>query len=67
MAESFQPSQELTAKLEVQEWNQVFAALQEMPFRVSAPIITKLRSQLVASEAKPQEVNPNGDSNERMR
>ena len=62
MPESFQPNQELTAKLEVQEWNQVFAALQEMPFRVSAPIITKLRAQLVASETKPADLNPNGDT-----
>ena len=63
MPESFQPTRELSATLEAQEWNCIFAALQEVAFRISAPIITKLRAQLMPSEpTKPAELNPNGDS-----
>ena len=50
MPESFQPTQSISATLEAQEWNVVLAALQELPFRVSAPVIQKLRQQLMPEQ-----------------
>ena len=55
MAESFQSNQVLTATLEVQEWNIVLAGLQELAFRISAPVIQKLRQQLMPEETNHKE------------
>lgn len=55
MAESYSPNQALSATLEAQEWNVVFAALQEMPFRASAPIIQKLRQQLMPEQIQEEQ------------
>jgi hypothetical protein len=41
-----QADAKLTVTLEAQEWNVVFAALNEMPMRVSRPVYDKLISQL---------------------
>ena len=41
-----QPNEKLTATLEAQEWNVVFAALNEMPRRISDPVFVKLMGQV---------------------
>lgn len=40
------PDDLLTATLEAQEWNVVFAALNEMPRRISDPVFVKLMGQV---------------------
>jgi len=45
---AFAPEQEITATLQAQEWNLVYAGLQELPYRVSNLIINKLRQQMIA-------------------
>jgi hypothetical protein len=40
------PNEKLTATLEAQEWNVVFAALNEMPRRISDPVFVKLMGQV---------------------
>ena len=41
----FQPTDELTLKLTVAEWNQVIAQLNEGPYKTVAPIIQKVQMQ----------------------
>lgn len=40
------PDELLSATLEAQEWNVVFAALNEMPRRISDPVFVKLMGQV---------------------
>ena len=56
--ETFQPDQKLSATLEAQEWNVVFAGLGELPSKVSMKVINKLTQQLVTVPPTPA---PNGN------
>jgi hypothetical protein len=42
----FQANTQLSVTLEAQEWNVVFAALNELPMRVSRPVFDKMMAQL---------------------
>jgi hypothetical protein len=61
-APGIEPDAELSATLKAREWNVVFAALQEMPFRVAAPILGTLGQQLNAAGKVKTEMRPNGAS-----
>jgi len=55
------PDQEVACSLTAAEWNVVLAALQELPFRVSAPLISKLRQQIaIAAPAAFEQPQLNG-------
>jgi hypothetical protein len=41
-----QPTDKLTATLEAQEWNVIFAGLNELPRRISDPVFVKLMGQV---------------------
>lgn len=49
-------NQELTLKLTAQECNVLFGALGELPYRVSQPLIDKLRQQI--REVDPTAFDP---------
>lgn len=50
---------ELTATLQAQEWQIIFTALRELPYRMSAALIAKLESEInTAASAAPR--LPNG-------
>jgi hypothetical protein len=46
----FQPNERLEISLEAQQWNVVLAALYEIPYRHSAPIIDVIRLQSMSRE-----------------
>ena len=50
----FQPTDELTLKLTVAEWNQVIAQLNEGPYKTVAPIIQKVQMQAAQHEKASQ-------------
>jgi hypothetical protein len=41
-----QPNARLSVTLEAQEWNVVFAALNELPMRIARPVHDKMMAQL---------------------
>jgi hypothetical protein len=41
-----EPDAMLTVTLQAQEWNVVFAALQELPMRVARPVFDRMMAQL---------------------
>jgi hypothetical protein len=49
------PDQQLTATLQAQEWNIVFAGLYELPAKASVPVIGRLQQQL-----QPQSMHVGG-------
>jgi hypothetical protein len=46
-APTFRPEEPVVATLTASEWNLVFNALSELPYRVSSATIEKLRAQIV--------------------
>ena len=60
----FNPSDELTMRFTVVEWNQVIAQLQEGPYKITAPLINKINLQAAQHEREaqqPQAAMPAGD------
>ena len=63
----FQPTDELTLKLTVAEWNQVIAQLNEGVHKIVAPLIQKISVQAAMHEKASQQVQPgfaNGEMQE---
>jgi len=46
----FNPTDELSLKFTVTEWNQILAQLQEGPWKIVAPIINKINLQAAQQE-----------------
>jgi hypothetical protein len=55
-----QPDQKFTVTMDVQEWNNVLAALNEAPHRVAAPLIRKIVGAIEAHQATVLNPDPNG-------
>ena len=51
----FQPTDELTLKFTVAEWNLVIAQLNEGPYKTVAPLIQKIQMQAAQHEKASQE------------
>jgi len=58
---------ELSATLQAQEWQLVLTGLRELPYRISAPLITKLEAALNAAAEIPVGVRPNGQADDELR
>lgn len=58
----FEPTQTITVVLQAQEWNLVFAGLGELPYRISQPVIDRLRTQFMAPA--PAKTNGIGSSDD---
>lgn len=54
----FQPTDELTMRLTVAEWNQVIAQLNEGPYKIVAPLIQKINVQAAQHEQRSQQPQP---------
>lgn len=54
----FKPTDELTMRFTASEWNQIIGQLQEGPYKIVAPLISKMNVQAVQQE-KQQETAPN--------
>lgn len=46
----FNPNDELDMRFTVTEWNQIVAQLQEGPYKITAPLITKINLQAAKHE-----------------
>lgn len=53
----FKPSDELVMRFTASEWNQIIGQLQEGPYKIVAPLISKMNIQAVQQE-KQQEAAP---------
>jgi hypothetical protein len=51
----FQPTDEITLRLTVTEWNQIIAQLHEGTYKVMAPLINKINVQAAQHEKASQE------------
>ena len=60
----FQPTDELTLKLTVAEWNQVIAQLNEGVHKIVAPLIQKISIQAAQHEKASQQGFINGEVRE---
>ena len=50
----FKPTDELTMRFTASEWNDVIAQLQEGPYKIVAPLITKINLQAAQHEQRSQ-------------
>lgn len=51
----FKPSDELVMRFTASEWNQIIGQLQEGPYKIVAPLISKMNIQAVQQEKQQQE------------
>ena len=54
----FSPNDELVMRFTASEWNQVINQLQEGPYRIVAPLISKINIQAAQQEKQRAEVEP---------
>lgn len=62
----FNPTDELTMRFTVSEWNQVLGQLQEGPWKVVAPLINKINLQAAQHEKQAQAGYAGGDVTARI-
>jgi hypothetical protein len=53
---SFQPNEQLTVRLEAQQWDQILVLLSEVqaPLRITGPLVDSIRHQLMQTRAMAQ-------------
>jgi hypothetical protein len=66
MSETFQPNEPLSATLEAQEWNVVFAGLGELAMKYSGPVANKIRMQLSQAQTVPSPIPEDVQAKMRM-
>jgi hypothetical protein len=60
----FQPTDELSIRMTVAEWNQIMAQLQKSPYEVAAPLIGKITSQANAAQAQQAQSYQDGEAHQ---
>lgn len=54
----FKPSDELVMRFTASEWNQIIGQLQEGPYKIVAPLISKMNVQAVQQEKQHEADEP---------